>query len=107
MFEMIAPEFANSSDHVWEKVPTNLSEAVRCLDEQFGGGYAKRHPILTGLFSLACAIDAAGATLAGLTNTGLDAVASAINNVAFPDVNEEIFSLVDAKGSMISEAEDR
>jgi hypothetical protein len=57
-------------------------------------------------FSEDCRVDSrwvASATLAGLTHEGLNAVASAINNVIFPDGKEEIKSLAEAAESIASD----
>jgi hypothetical protein len=82
-----------------------LSEAVQRIDEQFGDGFAEKHPLLTGMFILAAAIDAAGATLAQQVRAGLSETASAITNVSFPDVSKELRSLAEATESIASAVE--
>ena len=105
MFNVISSDFETPTEDAVVTVSTNLSDAVQWIDEQFGGGFARQHPTLTGLFTLACAIDCAGVSLALSTRGGLKDVASAINNVDFPDVKEEIKSLADATESIASAIE--
>ena len=51
-----------------------LTEAVRCIDEQFGKGYAKEHPDLVSAFMNVCGQDFTTAILGKSVEHLADAV---------------------------------
>lgn len=79
-----------------------LAEAVQRIDEEFGDGFAEKHPILIGSFILVAAIDCSFATLAQQIHQGLSEVASAISELEVLDNKEELISLAEAGESIAS-----
>jgi hypothetical protein len=53
-------------------VETYLTEAIRCLDDRFGPGFAMRTPALVGAFINAAAIDLGAAVIAQQIRLGLE-----------------------------------
>lgn len=44
---------------------TYMREAIKCIDERFGEGFARENPSLVGQFILASALDFTGSIVAG------------------------------------------
>jgi hypothetical protein len=82
-----------------------LSEAVARIDDQFGDGFAEKHPVLTGMFIVVAAIECAGATLAQQIRCGLTEAASSIGDVSFAEITDELRSLTEATASVSSAIE--
>ena len=82
-----------------------LSEAVPRIDEQFGEGFAKKHPLLTGMFVLASTIESSAALLAQQIRSGLSTTASAIEWVSLHEVTHKLQSLTEATESVANAIE--
>lgn len=59
-----------------------MRHAAHLIDEQFGEGYAKKHPELVAAFMRVCAADFNSTTLAKALGAGLDRIASALERDA-------------------------
>jgi hypothetical protein len=104
MFDVISPDSETVTEQDSVIGSAGLSEAVVSIDAQFGGGYAKQHPILIGSFMLASAIVSTGAAAAQQAHRGLMAVASAITD---GNLNEELKWLTAATSCIATAIEDK
>lgn len=82
-----------------------LSEARNRIDDQFGEGFAEKHPLLTCMFVLAAAIEGSIATLAQQIRAGLSTVATEIGYVSLPEIAKGVQSLAEATESVASAIE--
>ena len=58
--------------HTW------MAQAKRCIDEEFGDGYAAANPALVGAFMRVCAMDFIAASAGERLVASLNAVADAL-----------------------------
>lgn len=83
----ITASFETLLDQASMTTQTYFNEAIRRIDEQFGDGYAKKHPELLGAFIQSSASDLNGAVLAQQVRLGLREIARAIEAGAMESAN--------------------
>jgi len=103
MTQQITTTFTEMMQQAWATADLYMGRAVKCIDRQFGDGFAKKNPALVGAFMQTASLDFMGGEIAQQIRAGLDQLAE---NTGHPNSMEEVKSGLDKIAENVGHSDD-